>query len=693
MAIIADSFSIKTSFRRQNASEKRPVVSRAALPWLFLGLLFAAMPREGVAFSPEAVETSGVEPFAHDATDPISTIHFLFGSRLERLSTGKPSLKALPEDAFLVSFDALFSEEKHFRDSMGALVFRISPMERRLLEDAADGQWDDHSAFRAALVSQGETDPIRLRRYEDRLERHLDRLREHGSETLIPEERARGIFEFMHRKILTGEYDIQCTDLREVLDSGNYNCVSATVLFNCIANRMGLEVCGLETPGHALSRIKFRQTSPSMPVIKTWMDLETTCSEWFQVRHDKLKREQALEHVVGGVHRTVGNMPSTEDDSAFREISEVQLIATIYYNQGVDALAQEQYACSARMNCKALHLDSRSETAWGNLLATLNNWAIHLASKEQRFDEASEMLAEGLRLDASYETFRANQLHIYYQWMKHLAEQGRYRQALEVFQEASKRIPQDRRLERLCFTIGHRYVRELMIVQRYEAAFEQLDAVRKLHLGEKVDPVEMELRLLHEHARQLLWNATEHQPADAGKAVWLLDLAIKRNAPRFAEVLWQEQDASSDPPAFRTEGESLQGKALLLAIMESRKDAIRRWLDESLRREDYLETVRRIHAATDQSILAEVAWPRLASQSRTIHFTKASVAENLPKADTTEASEWTPVQRMLGEAYRLWILSHLDEGELMQAMEVVERAREEKVLEGLLHHFVPKEML
>jgi hypothetical protein len=226
------------------------------------------------------------------------------------------------------------------------------------------------------------------------------------------------------------------------------------------------------------------------------------------------------------------------------------------------------------------------------------------------------------------------------------------------------------------------------MVERYDEAFRLLDEAGKLHLA-MGDPVELELHMLHRHARQLIWNASENLPSDAGKAVWLLDLAIKRNASHFASVLWQAND---EVPAVASTDLPLKGEALLLAIMRSRKEAIRLWLEESLERKDFQETVRRIHAATDRSILAEIAWNNVASRNPNVQYASASINDTTAHAEA-EKHEKTPVQQMLGETYRLWVLDLLESDQIIEAMEVVKQARKEKVLEGILPLYLPPELL
>ena len=74
---------------------------------------------------------------------------------------------------------------------------------------------------------------------------------------------ARVIFDFMHHAILVGGYHADSTDLAQTIDTGRFNCVSATVLFNCLAERFGLSARGLAYPGHVMTRI----AAPAGPLL------------------------------------------------------------------------------------------------------------------------------------------------------------------------------------------------------------------------------------------------------------------------------------------------------------------------------------------------------------------------------------------------------------------------------------------
>jgi tetratricopeptide (TPR) repeat protein len=320
----------------------------------------------------------------------------------------------------------------------------LCPLEKRLFSDAADDRLDDFSLLQGALIASGLHRAESMRRYEVRVTELAAELGGTAALAGDPVRKARAVLEFMHRRLLRGGYGIDCTDLRLALDRGRFNCVSASVLYNCLAGHVGLEVCGLETPGHARIRLILPEGS---------IDVETTCPSWFQLMNHPEKQAELVE-------KTIGVRPAT-DRSQFREVSPVQMIAMIYYNRGVDLLADGRFSAAAAANAKALWLDPSSKTARGNLLATLNNWAIAL-SDSGHHAEAVDLLGRALSFDPSYETFAPNWIHVHHQWIGVLCSLGEFDEAMTVLQRAAAKMPE------------HPYFREAPLnVQRRLAAAER----------------------------------------------------------------------------------------------------------------------------------------------------------------------------------------------------------------------------
>jgi hypothetical protein len=323
-----------------------------------------------------------------------------------------------------------------------------SAIEAALSADADQGQWDRISLMAAALAAGGVTDPDRNRQYETLFELRVAELQKSGCMNRPPRQRAEEIFEFLHRRILRGGYRVDCSDLSDTLVRGHFNCLTASILFNCLARRCGLTVQTIQLPGHARSRLIL----PEGP-----LDIETTCPEWFSARAGAGKTragprddaENGQFSGLAGVHVPVFSAPpavseeqadlsentigmrSAGPDNPARVLSDVQLVATVYYNRGIELLRQERFAEAAAANARALRLDPASVTARGNLLATLNNWAIQLGS-ERKFSAAAQLLQDGLALDPGYEKFHTNYVVLHRRWIESLVDSGRLQEARRV---------------------------------------------------------------------------------------------------------------------------------------------------------------------------------------------------------------------------------------------------------------------
>ncbi len=315
----------------------------------------------------------------------------------------------------------------------GAAI-RYGELERPIFALADQDRLDASRLLRAALVASGAGDVARLYRYESKFAvwaRQLEPLVK--ANRLAPadandSERARGqaVFEFMHREILRGEYDINCSDLTETLDTGRYNCVSSTILFHCLAHRVGIVADGVAYPGHVRSVIA-TETGP--------LDVETTCATWFDIMDDPKERNNALAAMVGGV-------PSAAN-LVRRMVGPAELVGLVYYNRGVDLIERKQYAQAVAVNVKALRLDPENITAEGNLLAAINNWALDRAEQKD-FRGALELLEQGRRLEPAHETFTTNYVILHEQWVDALCRRGRFDEALALLERARVKQPGQR---------------------------------------------------------------------------------------------------------------------------------------------------------------------------------------------------------------------------------------------------------
>ena len=138
----------------------------------------------------------------------------------------------------------------------------------------------------------------------------------------------------------------------------------------------------------------------------------------------------------------MGDSSEKEDKAKLREISPIQLTAMIYYNRGIELLAEKRFSDAAGANAKAIRLDPLNSTAQGNFLATINNWAIDLGNAGD-YARAADLLRQGLAIDPHYEAFSLNFVHVHHQWSQELCKEGKYREAVEVLNRAASEMPEN----------------------------------------------------------------------------------------------------------------------------------------------------------------------------------------------------------------------------------------------------------
>ena len=284
-------------------------------------------------------------------------------------------------------------------------------IEGRLLSAGAK---EEFSLLEAALVAGGARDGREVSRFRRMCDKWLADLRPQAAVAGDVRKRGKKVLEFMHQHILKGQYDRQCSSLAVSLDQGRFNCVSATVLFCVLARGCDLQVQVVGLPTHVFCRLQHGST---------WHDVQTTDAEWFE--------------------RPISSVVNVASAAKERTLQDLELIALIYYNQGVELLQNQQFAPALEANWKALRLDPAHPSARENVLAAYNNWAIDLASTGD-FPQALSLLAAARRFDPQHAPFRRNMATLYQCWA---AEQTQPKQAEEILQQGLQALPNEPALE------------------------------------------------------------------------------------------------------------------------------------------------------------------------------------------------------------------------------------------------------
>lgn len=299
-------------------------------------------------------------------------------------------LSVLPSALLLLVFSSPTAAFAVEANAVQAVEAGNGTLRAELIADAGDGTLDRFTLWQAALIAGRDLD---RRRFEKACSQFESILAESARLPRDPRQR----FEFMHREVLTGEYRSGQNDMNRLLDSGDYNCVTATILYQALSSAAGESTVAIAAPAHVFCRLNGSALG----------DIETTCPTWFS---ESTRRETPR---------------------SGRTITAVQLIGKIFYNRGVQLLEHEQFAAALEQLEISLQFDAHDPTAHANRLAALNNWAL-FESNAKRFPEAVQLIARGRALDPGYSPLLANDLHVHQQWVHHLCQQHREAEAIEL---------------------------------------------------------------------------------------------------------------------------------------------------------------------------------------------------------------------------------------------------------------------
>jgi len=290
-----------------------------------------------------------------------------------------------------------------------------SPMQPKdwVLADVANGRLEEHDLFTAAVIISGAESPGEIESYQRRLEVLAAAARErlglfkpsqNSKHTAV--DRARAVLRLLHDELLTGQYDAGCGDIRRAFDSGDFNCATATLLFQSLLRRCDLSAKTVALPGHVRCRIADAT-------------IETTH------RSGRLPDDSSID---------------ADDGSEERKLNDVQLLAKLLYNQGLSHLASQRFADSLEATELSWQLDREHIAARQNVAAVINNWALRL-STPGTYEQAIQLLQRGQAVDPGFGLLAINERMLWQAWWVDANANGDAVKAAEIRQRANRLFP------------------------------------------------------------------------------------------------------------------------------------------------------------------------------------------------------------------------------------------------------------
>ncbi len=272
-------------------------------------------------------------------------------------------------------------------------------LSEQLYQDISDGQLDQFTRIEAAFIISGADSSTRL---QESLQWFNCLLQDIQEKNLIGFDRipsAEKLFLYLHTSWLK-DYKQQATTLFDIMEKEEYNCVSATILYNLLCDEVGLSTEAFETPTHVYTIF----TSITQQVM-----VENTTSMGFNIMKNLQRYSQYLlqyypknEVLKIGLDRLYAY-----EYSNGRRINNTELLGLICYNLAIFNTENKNYekAYNYVELAQLFNADSRSNMKFEISLYYL--WGQELF-KAKRFYQAFEVTADAYYRYPDNDDFKKN---------------------------------------------------------------------------------------------------------------------------------------------------------------------------------------------------------------------------------------------------------------------------------------------
>lgn len=259
------------------------------------------------------------------------------------------------------------------------------------LEDALLNNFDSLSITEAALVASGinadlyQTYNAEINRWENDIRARLL----HGaSEYTIAET----VLAYLHDHVFT-RYRLSSTTLKEVFESGEFNCLSATILTGILLQRFGIETKGIVLPTHVyiFAVLDGKNT-----------EIESTIKQGLLIAQDKKLQDQ-FNGLTGF---------SYENNKRKVVISWSETTGLLYSNRSYFDAQKSRFKQAFQNMMKAQVLLASAPSEESNLTAGYLNYSYYVFKQENRplkdYLYALEVLEEGIIRYPRYNVLKGN---------------------------------------------------------------------------------------------------------------------------------------------------------------------------------------------------------------------------------------------------------------------------------------------
>jgi len=277
----------------------------------------------------------------------------------------------------------------------------------------------DLALFRETLRASGVTGSERRLEYEAAFLNLLSGLEREVGPTRSAYRRAKKLHLALHQRVLR-RYVSTADGLDVVLDRGEFNCLSASLLYGLVARSFGLEVQVVEIPRHVYVRLFVAQRR---------IEVESTSRTGFDLRPKLDLGPESLSDPGYGSNAAVVGVPAAS--SLPEGVDLERAVGFLWHNRGRRALEEGEALRAARSFLEESRLEppgtSPSETL-GMFLAR----AFRMAYEAGKFDDAYRIAEIGVHIFPGQTTARDRLLAASLKRIEATCEAGSAAEAEEI---------------------------------------------------------------------------------------------------------------------------------------------------------------------------------------------------------------------------------------------------------------------
>jgi hypothetical protein len=231
----------------------------------------------------------------------------------------------------------------------------VTADENSFLQDLHAGHAERWTMAEAALIVSGISDHTERQQFLAQLEQIAAQAETATANAKTLKAKASLLGKFLIKGPMHAGYVEDQYTLRNVLETGHFNCVSSAIMFTIMAHRIGLEVGAVTMPHHVFSRIP-------------GFDVEPTAGRVFpaDIRVDRIyKHFKTFNEELG---------TSYAADHPYHETGDFGVLAEMYCDWAGTQRNAKQFGAETIDYLKASCLDPVEPAGGNNLISAFHNW-------------------------------------------------------------------------------------------------------------------------------------------------------------------------------------------------------------------------------------------------------------------------------------------------------------------------------